>query len=170
MTSYVALLRAVNLFGRPLLMSDLKAIGEEIGLSSPRTYIASGNLLFKSGKSERALKALLEKRLEAHMGKPVGVMIRTAAELAQVVARNPFAKEPGNRVLAIFLDAAPAADAIETAKKLADEEIALGRREIYVHYPHGQGASRLVIPAAAAGTGRNMNTVAKLADIAKELA
>ena len=169
MTTYVALLRAVNLFGRPLLMSDLKAIGEELGLGSPRTYIASGNLLFKSRKTERALKALLEKRLETHMGKPVGVMIRTAAELAQVVARNPFTKEPGNGVLAIFLDAAPTADAIETAKKVTDEKIALGRREIYVHYPHGQGRSRLVIPAAAAGTGRNMNTVAKLADMAKEL-
>jgi uncharacterized protein (DUF1697 family) len=49
---------------------------------------------------------------------------------------------------------------------LADEQIALGRREIYVHYPRGQGTSRLIIPAAKAGTARNMNTVMKLAELA----
>ena len=170
MTAYVALLRAVNLFGRPVLMSDLKAIAQELGLGSLRTFIASGNLLFTSDQGEPALKAMLEERIARHMGKTIGVMIRSAEELAQVVDRNPFADQPGNRVLAIFLHRAPAADAIEAARKRTDETIALGRREIYVHYPHGQGSSRLAIPAAAAGTGRNMNSVARLAELARELA
>ena len=169
MTSYVALLRAVNLFGRSLKMADLKRIAEELGLESPRTFIASGNLLFASARSEGAVKASLEAAVEKHMGKPVGVMVRTAREMAAVAKANPFADQPGNRVVAIFLDAPPPKDAADLAKNIADERMALGRREIYVHYPSGQGRSKLRIPAAASGTARNMNTVVKLAELAEEI-
>jgi uncharacterized protein (DUF1697 family) len=72
--------------------------------------------------------------------------------------------------VAIFLDDAPPTDCPDAAKNVDGERIALGRREIYVHYPRGQGQSRLAIPAAAEGTARNMNTVAKLAGLAEELA
>jgi uncharacterized protein (DUF1697 family) len=168
-TAYVALLRAVNLFGRPLLMADLKRIAIELGLGSPRTFIASGNLLFLSDKSEGVVKAELERAVEAHMGKPIGVMVRTASEMAAVAKANPFSDQPGNRVVAIFLDHAPPKEAAEAAKNVADEVMALGRREIYVHYPGGQGQSKLKIPAASGGTARNMNTVAKLAKLAREM-
>jgi uncharacterized protein (DUF1697 family) len=169
MTSYVALLRGVNLMGSTTLrMSDLKTIAAKLGLQSPRTFIASGNLLFASGKREGTLKSDLESTLEKHMSRAVRVMIRTAKEMAGVVAANPFADEPGNRVVAIFLDEAPPGDALAQAKNVASERMALGRREIYVHYPDGQGRSKLRIPAAAAGTARNMNSVAKMAELAKE--
>jgi uncharacterized protein (DUF1697 family) len=169
MTAYVALLRAVNVGGRKLIMSELKGIAEELGLGSPKTFIASGNLLFTSTKGEKELKATLEKAIAAHMGKPAGVMIRSAAELAAVAARNPFADQPANRVVAIFLDGAPPKDAAANARNVADERLVLGSREIYVHYPSGQGDSKLRIPAAADGTARNLNTVAKLAQLAKEM-
>ena len=169
MTSYVALLRAVNVGGRQLKMADLKRIAEELKLESPRTFIASGNLLFASDKSESAVKAALAKSLTIHMGKAVEVMVRTAAEMGAIAEANPFADEPGNRVVAIFLDSAPPRDAAADAKNIADERIAVGKREIYVHYPNGQGRSKLAIPAAKNGTARNMNTVAKLAALAKEV-
>ena len=70
--------------------------------------------------------------------------------------------------VAIFLDETPPADGLRNAKNVAEERMAVGKREIYVHYPLGQGPSRLTIPAAARGTARNMNTVAKLAELAKE--
>ena len=169
MTSYVALLRGVNLLGvSTLRMADLKAIAEELGLGSPRTFIASGNLLFTSDKSERALKTGLEAALEQHMGRPVRVMIRTAKEMAGAAASNPFHQEPGNRVVSIFLDEAPPEDFADQAKHVSRERMAPGTREIYVHYPDGQSQSKLQIPAAARGTARNMNTVAKLAELAKE--
>src|SRR5207302_7009024 len=120
-----------------------------------------------SDKTEGALKAELEKAIAAHMGKPIGVMIRTADEMAAVASANPFADHPGNRVVAIFLDGPAPKDAAEEAKNVADESLALGAREIYVHYPGGQGQSKLRIPAAASGTARNMNTVAKLAQLAR---
>ena len=170
MTAYVALLRGVNLMGSTTLrMADLKAIAEKLGLDKVRTYIASGNLLFESGKGEAAVKAALEDAVKGHMSRDVGVMVRTAKELAGIVDANPFADEPGNTVVAIFFDAAPPPDAVEAATNVADERLALGRREIYVHYPSGQGRSKLNLRARALGTARNMNTVAKLAELAREM-
>src|SRR5829696_5633045 len=111
MTSYVALLRAVNVGGTGKLpMADLKGLCESAGFQAVRTYIASGNVVFRSDDDAPAMKAALETSLRAYAGKPVGVLVRTAAEIAEVVARNPFADAPGDRVTAIFLDhpAAPA--------------------------------------------------------------
>ena len=170
MAAFVALLRAVNVGGTGKLpMSELKAMCEELGFGAVRTYIASGNVVFSSRKSEAAIKAALEKRLEAYAGKPLGVMVRSAAEMAQVLAENPFPKAAPNRTMAIFLDGKPPADTLAGLRGKKDEEVRLGRREIYAHYPTGMGTSKLVIPAAKTGTARNMNTVATLAEMAAEL-
>ena len=169
MTAFVALLRAVNVGGRKLIMTDLKALAEDLGLTDPRTYIASGNLLFASDLPEPQVKARLEKRLAEHMGASVPVMIRTAPELDWALKANPFASVAGNRVAVIFLDEPPAANSIETVVNVVDERIALGKREVYVAYGgQGMGQSRLRIPAASSGTARNLNTVAKLAELARE--
>jgi uncharacterized protein (DUF1697 family) len=170
MTSFVALLRAVNVGGTGKLpMSDLKAICEELGFGTVRTYIASGNVVFTTRKSEAAVKSALEKQLAAYAGKPVGVLVRSAAEMAQVAADNPFPKMAPNRTMALFLDRAPPADTLAHIRGRKDEEVRLGRREIYIHYGEGMAKSKLVIPAAKAGTARNMNTVAVLARMAGEV-
>lgn len=168
MTSYVALLRAVNVGRRQLKMDDLKRIAAELGFKSPRTFIASGNLLFSSGQSEAAAKRDLEAALTKHMGRPVEVIVRTAREMAAAAGGNPFVDQPGNRVAAIFFDERPTSEAIDSAKNIADERLALGTREIYVHFPSGQGRSKLKLGTRAVGTARNMNTVAKLAELARE--
>ena len=169
MTAYVALLRAVNVGGRKLLMSDLKAIADEAGLEYAKTFIASGNLIFASSKSETAVARLLEERLKAHMKAEVPVLVRTAAEMSAVGEANPFPDAAPSKVTAIFLEEAPSKDALEKASGIDDEELALGAREIYVHYPTGMARSKLRLPAAAGGTARNMNTVAKVAAMAKEV-
>ena len=170
MTVYVALLRAVNVGGTSRLpMAELREIAQAIGFERPRTYIASGNLLLESKLKEGEVREQLERALEKHMGKRVPVMVRTAAELAAVVKANPFVDAPGRRVLATFLDEPPPGDALSHARGLDGERLALGKREIYVDYcGRLLGRSRLVVPAAAAGTARNMNTIAKLAEMAKE--
>jgi uncharacterized protein (DUF1697 family) len=169
MAAFIALLRAVNVGGTGKLpMSDLKAMCEALGFENVRTYIASGNVVFTSRKSESAVKAALEKQLAGYAGKPVGVLVRSAAEMADVLAANPFPKAPANRTVAVFLDKAPPADTIAKARGLGDEKIKLGRREIYIAYGDGMANSKLVIPAAKDGTARNMNTVAKLAAMAAE--
>ncbi len=171
MTAFVALLRAVNVGGTSKLpMVELQAIAEQLGLGNPRTFIASGNLVFTSDESEARVTRTLEKALAAHMGKAVPVMVRTAAEMAAVARANPFQDAPGRRVLVIFLADAPPKDAFTHAKGHDGERLALGQREIYVDYCGTLlGRSKLRIPAAEKGTGRNMNTVAKLAEIAAEL-
>ena len=134
-----------------------------------QTYIASGNVIFSCRKSETQVKTVLEASLETYAGKRVAVFVRTAAEMADVSANNPFPDSRSNRIMAFFLDAAPPRNALDHAVGRKDELIALGKREIYVHYGEGMGKSKLKIPAAKAGTARNMNTVAKLAELAAKL-
>jgi len=169
MSSFVALLRAVNVGGTGKLpMSDLKDICAELGFGAVRTYIASGNVVFTSRKSEAAIKAALQKRLEAYACRPVGVLVRTATEMAEIFADNPFPRAAPNRTMAVFLDRAPPADTLAGIRGQRDEQIQLGRREIYIHYGEGMAKSKLVISAAKTGTARNMNTVATLARMAAD--
>ncbi|WP_404405444.1 DUF1697 domain-containing protein [Pelagibacterium halotolerans] len=169
MTVFVALLRAVNVGGTGKLpMETLRAMCAELGFENVETYIASGNVVLRSDRSADEVKTALEDRLAEYAGKPVGVMIRTAEEIAQILKDNPFPDAPGNRVTATFLDVPPPADALDAMQGHADEEAVAGRREIYIHYPSGMGNSKLTIKAAKAGTARNLNTVAKLAEMAKD--
>jgi len=167
MTRYVALLRAVNVGGTGKLpMAELRTMCESLGFTEVRTYIASGNVVFDSKLAEAAVKTRLERCLEQYAGKPVGVAVRTGAELAQVLAANPFKSAAANRTVAIFLDAPPPADALAHASGQRTEEMALGAREIYVLYNDGMADTKLKIPAAKTGTARNMNTLAKLVEMA----
>jgi uncharacterized protein (DUF1697 family) len=167
MTRYIALLRAVNVGGTGKLpMADLKALCSGAGFTRVETYIASGNVIFESSAGPLDVKAGLEARLLAYAGKPVGVLIRTAPEMAAVLKANPFPDAEPKYTYAIFLDHRPPADALDCVTGQNGEEIRLGGREIFVHYGSGMGRSKLKIPAAKLGTGRNMNTVAKLAELA----
>ena len=170
MAVYVALLRAVNVGGTGKLpMSDLKELSEKAGCSKVRTYIASGNVVFESRMTKAQVKTALETALAAYAAKPVGVHIRTAAEMSEILASNPFPDAPPNRTVAISLDESPPSDALERITGKDGEKVQLGKREIYVLYGENMGRSKLKIPAAKAGTARNINTVSKLADMAAEL-
>ncbi len=169
MPSYVALLRAVNVGGTGKLpMTELRALCQEAGFAGVRTYIQSGNVVFASRLPEAKVKHALQAALQAHMGKPVGVMVRSAAEMAAVVQRNPFRAQPANRVVAVFLDAPAAKTALAQLVAPDGEQVRLSGREIFIYYPDGQGRSKLKLPAAATGTARNLNTIAKLAQMAAE--
>jgi uncharacterized protein (DUF1697 family) len=82
-----------------------------------------------------------------------------------VLRTNPFSEAEPARTYAFFLASKPPKDALANVRHRKDEEIGVGKREIYVYYPSGMGQSRLVIPAASAGTARNMNTVTKLVEM-----
>jgi uncharacterized protein (DUF1697 family) len=163
MPGYVALLRAVNVGGTGKLpMADLKALCIDAGFAEVETYIASGNVVFTSPAKADVAKAKLEKALHVYAKKPVGVVIRTAAELAAILKQNPFGNEKPNYTYVIFLDAKPPHDALDKVTGRTNEKMQLGKQEIYVAYPDGMGRSKLKIPAAKAGTARNLNTVAAL--------
>lgn len=131
MTAFVALLRAVNVGGTGKLpIRDLVALCEAAGFTQVKTYIASGNAVFASKKSETQVKAELERALLSYAGKPVGVCVRAAAEMANVIANNPFPDAAPNRTVAIFLDQAPPDDTLARLSGQKSEEVRLGVREI----------------------------------------
>jgi uncharacterized protein (DUF1697 family) len=168
MQTYVALLRAVNVGGTGKLpMSVLRTMCLDLGFATVETYIASGNVVFKSALTPAVVKNVLEQKLLAYAGKQVGVHIRTVQEMAAVLAANPFPHAAGNRNIVIFLEVAPPPETLAAVSGQVDENLALGAREIYVHYGADMGHSKLKIPAAKQGTARNMNTVAKLVDMAR---
>jgi uncharacterized protein (DUF1697 family) len=163
-TPYVALLRAVNVGGTGKLpMAELRAMAKTLGFEAVRTFIASGNLLFESKLSEHAIKAMLEARLEAYAGKRVPVLIRTGAEMAAIVAADPFPDAHGSRHMVFFYDAVPATDLISRVRDKVGERLATGARELYVDYGDGIRHTKLKIPGTEDRTGRNMNSVRKMA-------
>jgi uncharacterized protein (DUF1697 family) len=170
MTTYIALLRGVNVGGNTMIsMADLRERAARLGLQEPRTLLQSGNLVFRSGKSPAQLEKLLEKELG------VAVFVRTAAEWKAVVAANPFPDEaksdPGRLVVLCLKDARDAAD---LAPAIAGPEVARGKgRAIYLYYPDGQGRSKLTNAVierklGTSGTARNWNTTLKLAALAED--
>jgi uncharacterized protein (DUF1697 family) len=171
-TAYAALLRAVNVGGTGKLpMVELARLCEAEGLCDVKTYIQSGNVVFTSPKKEAAVKAALEKTLGGHMGKPVPVMVRTADELEATIAANPFPEAPPNRLLITFFDEPLTKAALEGVVAPGGEVLAIRGRELFIHYPEGMGVSKLKVPALRkAGTGRNLNTVVKLAAMTRALA
>jgi uncharacterized protein (DUF1697 family) len=126
-------------------------------------------VVFTAEKPASKVKAALEERLGAYAGKPVNVVVRTAGEMEVVLKNNPFPKAPPNWTVAIFRDDAPPPDTLSTLKGQQEEEVCLGKREIYVAYGAGIGRSKLKIPAAENGTARNINTIAKLVELASEM-
>lgn len=169
MKPLVALLRAVNVGGTGKLpMADLRAMCEEAGFERVRTYIASGNVVFRTDDAPERARSILETRLEDYAGSHIDVLVRTGREMADLVAANPFPDEPGNRVVCLFLDRHPRKDLDGVASGVADERFVAADREVFIHYPEGQGPSKLKLDLGVA-TARNMNTVRKLADMAAEL-
>ena len=174
MASHVALLRAVNVGGKTLAMAELRAFAAALGLGDPRTLLQSGNLVFAAGgRRPGDLEALLERGAAKPLGVGTEFFVRSAREVAAIIAANPFpdaARRDPARLLVMFLKATPRADAVETLRAAIKgrETVAADGRQLYIVYPDGIGRSKLtggVIEKTLAtrGTGRNWNTVLKLA-------
>ena len=169
MSSHVALVRAINVGGTgKLAMRDLREICEGLGLENPVTYIQSGNVVFESKLREAQVKQKLEKALAKKLGKPVAVLIRGERELAAALEHNPFSRADPKRVLLVFLDRAPDGFLLGDGRRPGGEELVLLGRELFIHFPKGMGASRLVLPFRDVGTGRNLNTVRKLFELLRD--
>ena len=170
----VALLRAVNVGGRKVAMAELKALAGEMGLGDPRTLLQSGNLVFRADEgTDAALEARLEAAIAERLGVRTDVHVRSAAALGEIVALNPFpeeaARDPGHLVV-LFLKRAAEAKAVEALQAAirGSEVIRAVGRELYAVYPDGIGESKLTNAVierhiGGLGTGRNWNTVLKLA-------
>ncbi|MBB4194163.1 uncharacterized protein (DUF1697 family) [Rhizobium aethiopicum] len=170
MPVYIALLRAINVGGTGSLpMAELKVICEGLGFTDVKTYFQSGNVLFRSDETEKAVAEKLDAALGQKMGKRPGVMVRSRKELEAIAANAPFVDAKPNFLLVTFLPEKASGDALDKMVAPDGEEAKLAGREIYVYYPNGSGRSKLKLPALKSGTSRNLNTVRKLAEMAADM-
>lgn len=174
MAVIICMLRGVNVGGNNKIKMDaLQALCVSLKFKTPQTFIQSGNVIFCADEKDMAkLAKRIEDALEKKFGFRPAVVLRTLADLQDVIAKNPFAKrkgiEPG-RLLVNFLADDPGKEARKQAQAIAtgQEEIHLIGREAYIYFPDGQGRSRLPwakIERAlgTSGTGRNWNSITKM--------
>ena len=158
-------------------MADLRELLEGHGYEDVRTHLQSGNVVLTSTRSRRQLERTLERQLAERFGFDISVLVRTRAELAKVVERNPLGKvatDESRHVVSFLSRRLPAAVAreLETAD-VAPERVAISGREIYAWYPNGIQRSPLgkLLDDSRLGvvsTARNWNTVVKLLELASE--
>ncbi len=174
----VALLRGVNMAGHKIVpMAALRAWAQQLGLRDVRTLLQSGNLVFRGGtKRGAALEAALEAAAARGLKVETDFVVRTAEEVAAIVARNPFhaavERDPAHLVV-VFLKTAPAPASVAAlaAAIPGREELRADGRQLYIVYPDGIGASKLNAALidrklGISGTARNWNTVLKIAALA----
>jgi uncharacterized protein (DUF1697 family) len=177
----IAMLRAVNVAGhQKISMEALKRLCVSMGVRDVRTYIQSGNIVFREQREAPAKLALrLEEKIEAEFGFRPAVIVRTAGEMRKVIADNPFAGRGGiepNRLLVVFLGSVPTQKARDQVLSLdcEPEEMHIVGREVYIYYPDGMArpkipVARLERMLGCSSTGRNWNTVNKLMAMAEEV-
>jgi uncharacterized protein (DUF1697 family) len=171
MPTYVALLRAINVGGTgKLSMGALRQLCLDQGFENVTTYIQSGNAIFSSALAAAKCRELLAVALTKKVGKLVGVFLRTVKELEAIVQRNPFGQAAPNRVVVFFLDKTLPKQGFDRIHVPGCEVIEPSGREVFVHYPEGQGQSKLRLPFADLATARNLNTVSKLLELSRALA
>jgi uncharacterized protein (DUF1697 family) len=178
MTIYIALLRGINVGRNMLKMEQLRKILAEAGFSDAKTYLQSGNVVFRAQGSAPKVAGLIEQQVSALTRLPVTVLLRTSAQLQRVVAGNPFTKEAAalsKTVHVTFLaGTAPKSGlaAIGKIEAAADRWQAAGS-QVYLHCPNGYGRSKLVNSALERALGmrattRNWATVTALLGMAAE--
>ncbi|MDB4991633.1 MAG: hypothetical protein JWN04_6811 [Myxococcaceae bacterium] len=173
-TGYAALIRGINVGGHNALpMQTLRTLFVEAGCSDVRTYIQSGNVVFQaSAKLASSLPKQLGAQIAKHLKREadVSVVVRSAQELDQVIADNPYpqAAEAPKTVHVGFLEQAPSADkvALLSPKQSSTDVFEVRGKQLYLFTPEGYGRSKLTMSFFAKldtpCTMRNWNTVLKL--------
>lgn len=179
MTTYVALLRGINVGGhRKIKMANLKGVFEALGFGAVRTYIQSGNVLFQAAECEEPLRQRIEQQIAAMFGFPVTVALRTADEIAQLIADCPYAPDAlqeDESLYVALLTHAPSPEGVERLLAVSAEpdECRIVGREVYLLYHRSARDTpltnnlleiRLGVPA----TTRNWRTITTLAAMSAE--
>jgi len=181
MPVFISFLRGINVGGHNKVpMEKLRELCKGLGCEQVKTFIQSGNVVFKAAKCDPAsLSAKIEKKVAAEFGFPVAVVTRTAEELGKVIEGNPFMKEcraEPAKVHVAFLSEAPATETLNAlrTKTSNDEQARCAGREVYLYYRNGMGKAKMtgaVIERVLGvkATARNWNTVTNLYEMAQEL-
>ena len=176
MQTYVALLYSIILGeGRRLVMADLKAMAEGLGLKNPRTLVATGNLVFEARAMDIAkLEQRLEIAFEKTFGRHVVIIVRSAENWLTLAAGNPFpaeSAETGDQVAVRVMRKPAPADGVTALQAYVaeDEKVLPSGGDIWVVFSRERPTSRLLAAMnhkrLGIGTARNWNTVRKLAEM-----
>lgn len=176
----ISMLRGVNLGPHNRIKMDaLRELYKSLKLEEPRTYVQSGNVIFRTKEKDFPLVAgKIQKALEKKLACRTEVILRTTEDLREVIAANPFARrdlEPG-KILVTFLASEPGSEAQKAldAFNKHPEELHLKGRELYIYFPNGAGRSKLPWSQVekflkVTGTARNWNSVRKMLEMAEEM-
>jgi len=175
------MLRGVNVGPHNRIrMDELRALYASLRLSDPRTYVQSGNVIFRTKeKNSPELARKIQDAIEKKFGFAPAAILRTPEEFRKTIVANPFAKRkdihPG-RLLVTFLASEPSAEgrAAVLALDPGPEELHLIGRELYIYFPNGAGRSKLQWSSLdkkleTVGTARNLNSVTKMLEIAEQM-
>ena len=180
MTIQIALLRAVNVGGIKVSMADLRALLADLSFEDVRTLLNSGNAVFRSQNQAGAtLEKFIETEFTKRTGSQTDFFVRTVDEWKSIIARNPLtgeAKRDPGHLLVLVLKRTPTNQEIEALRAaiIGPEIVEADGRQAYAFYPAGIGESKLTIKLiekklGTPATGRNWNTVLKLAALAESL-
>lgn len=180
MQRYISLLRGVNVRGyRPVPMAKLSALVQGLGYSDVKTYLQSGNVVFRSDCEDRAaIGSAIEKAIERALGFPVTVVMRGAGDLKKVIAKSPYVGRGEVKEAALyvtFLQSRPEPSLVKSLvapDNAAADEFRLVGNEVYLHCPGGYGRTKLSNmffekKLKVAATTRNWKTVNALFAIAR---
>jgi uncharacterized protein (DUF1697 family) len=169
---YVAFLRGINLGStNKISMPALRELTESLGYTDVMTYINSGNLIMTSADSAAKIEQRLAAAINEEFGLTVDVAVRTPAQLATIVAENPYPDGDPSQVTIAFLTKAAGPDAkAKVAAVAADHEpFTFSGQEVYVHYSRGLGKSKLAREFSAivgvSATVRNLRTITKVLEL-----
>jgi uncharacterized protein (DUF1697 family) len=177
----ISMLRGVNLGGRNRIkMEELRAVYASLKFEDPRTYVQSGNVIFRSKqKNSPALAKKIQDAIEGEFGFRPAVIVRTPDELRHAIAATPFPSHRNlhpSKILVTFLAGEPGPEAQATLLGLKGhpEELHLKGRELYIYFPNGAGQTKLPWSSVERllkvnGTARNWNSVTKMLAIAEEM-
>lgn len=181
MQTFISILRGINVSGqKKILMTDLKKLYEGLSFTDVKTYIQSGNVIFKSDSksSDIQLAKKIEKAISAKYNFEVTVIIRTKEELEKIILQNPFVKEKNidlKKLHVTFLSETPDKEKIEQIKEadfLPDRFVIKGK-EIHLHISGSYGETKLSNKffenkLKVSATTRNWNTVNKLFEMVQQ--
>ena len=177
MTIYISLIRGINVGGKKFLMTDLKYLYTSMGFEGVKSYIKSGNIIFKSAKGNiKEFEEDIENEIQKSHNQQVAVLIRTLDEFKKIIHSNPFFEEDIGKLYVTFLKEKPdqtPKDMIDQ-KKEAFERFQIIGKEIYLYLPNGYGRTKinnnfLEKQFNLKATTRNWRTVTRLYELAKEL-
>ncbi len=181
MITYVSMIRGINVGGKKVKMDRLKKLYISLDFKDVKTYIQSGNVIFKSKESDQLkLSKIIENKINEIFAFDVKVLIRTKKEMDNVINGNPYKQEDFNHIYVTFLSNIPSEKLIKDLNNIVEDMVDntdkyyITKKEIYLFLTNGYGRTKLnnnffEKKLGTSATTRNWRTVNKLVDLAYDI-